>query len=166
MLNKDQIIQLLVEQNAAPRKQVQGCSQHEVKELENAYKVNLPQQYREFLLAVGHKAGEWLQGIDIFYECLLRYNLTQEAQALLDETKNSGDFDLSLSQWDFELPEDAFVFCQLQGITFLYFIGTEGDDPPIYQYHQGNLAPKKQSETFSEFLESIIKSGYISILLD
>lgn len=57
---------------------------------------------------------------------------------------------------NFVLPNNAFVFLMHQGYEFCYFIFSDGTDPPVYQYVEGNGPPVLTWSSFSEFLRSSI----------
>ena len=50
------------------------------------------------------------------------------------------------------LPATAFVFVMHQGYTMLYFDCTDGDDPPVYLFTDGEPAPRKVFDKFSAWL--------------
>lgn len=99
--------------------------------------------YRNFLLEIGHRAGLLFQGTDIFLGSIKE--LTKEAKGLLEENQES-----------FNLPEDAFVFSMHQGYEFNYFRFSEGNNPPVYQYIEGEGEPKLAWDSFSSFLSDQI----------
>jgi hypothetical protein len=45
-----------------------------------------------------------------------------------------------------------------QGYEFDYFIASEGGDPPVYQYVEGNGRPLRVWNSFSDFLRKSIGS--------
>jgi hypothetical protein len=57
---------------------------------------------------------------------------------------------------DFTLPPDAFVFSMYQGYEFKYFLLSDGDDPPVYQYVQNHGLPVMCWESFTAFLVEAI----------
>jgi SMI1-KNR4 cell-wall len=60
---------------------------------------------------------------------------------------------LNYNNEDFILPTDAFVFSMHQGYEFKYFKTSEGDDPPVYQYVEGNGHPPVMVwNSFSSYL--------------
>jgi hypothetical protein len=134
-----EIVQLLIKNDIAAYDEIEGCSKKEIRELENYFGLLLPQLYREFLLTMGHGAGKLFRGTDIFYVSL--FELRQAAEELLED-----------NGVDFRLPGDSFVFSMHQGYEFLYFEVSDGQDPPVYQFVEGDEAPAKQWESFSEFL--------------
>jgi hypothetical protein len=91
---------------------------------------------------MGHRAGRFFQGTDIFYGDGL-FDLRQDAEELLEE--DEGDEVI-------RLPEDAFVFAMHQGYEFTYFRLSEGDDPPVYQFMEGKGPPVKSWPSFSDYL--------------
>jgi len=138
-MDKNSIVNLLVRSQIASAEEIQGCNENEIKELEEEIGHGFPTVYREFLLAAGHRAGLLFQGTDIFFGSLR--GLTQEANELLEENQES-----------FTLPEDTFVFSMHQGYEFNYFRFSEGDNPPVYQYIEGEGEPKLAWDSFSSFL--------------
>ncbi len=100
------------------------CTDEEVAVLEQQIGQPLPAAYREFLLWIGHGAGIFLQGSDAFYQHL--NHLRQSAQDLLLENNITAT-----------LPEDVFVFYMHQGYQFMFFRLSEGDDPPVYYFGEG-----------------------------
>jgi hypothetical protein len=138
-MDKNSIVDLLVSSQIASTKEIKGCSENEIKELEEKIRHSFPTVYREFLLAAGHRAGLLFQGTDIFFGSLK--GLTQDANELLEE-----------NQEPFTLPEDAFVFSIHQGYEFNYFRFSEGENPPVYQYIEGEGNSKLTWDSFSSFL--------------
>ncbi|WP_277964785.1 hypothetical protein [Pseudomonas sp. RIT-To-2] len=92
----------------------------------------------EFLTIAGRSAGKVFCGVDIFYPRLL--SLQFEADELLDE--------LGLSDL---LPTDAKVFCMHQGYEINYFLPIS-DDPPVFQFFEGQSSIAKTWDSFSSFL--------------
>jgi len=135
-----EVIQVLIDAGVAAPENIRGCSEEEVKELENHCGVRLPQKYREFLLVMGHGAGTFFIGTDIFYgEALFR--MRRFAEDLLEENAEP-----------FKLPEDAFVFSMAQGCSFTYSQAFTGDDPPVYLYIEGKGSPKQIASRFSGYM--------------
>jgi len=129
---------LLIKHNLGTKDELQGCSEKEIEQLEKHIGSKLPQDYREFLILMGHRAGAFRRGSDYLYKDL--FNLTD----LTRDTLRGGSF---------ELPNDAFVFFSHQGYIFTYFKLSDGDDPPIYTYMEMEHQPKRRATNFSEYLE-------------
>lgn len=147
-MDKKEIVNLLTKYNIANRNEIQGFSASEVEKCEQAIESKLPNQYREFLLAIGHTAGLLFQGTDILFqnvEDLLE--LREEAEDLLAENKEA-----------FVLPKEAFVFSMHQGYEFNFFVLSEGNAPPVYQYVEGDGPPVLVWDSFSTFLRKSIHS--------
>lgn len=147
-MDKEAIVSLLLESKIANENEIQGFSELEVEQCEQAIGLILPNQYREFLLAIGHNAGLLFQGTDILFryvEDLLE--LRKEAEDLLKENDET-----------VSLPSDAFVFSMHQGYEFNYFVISEGNDPSVYQYIEGDGPPVLVWDSFSAFLRKSINS--------
>src|SRR5471032_846447 len=115
-----------------------GCSEVEIASIEQHFGCKVPLAYREFLTIAGRSAGKIFCVVDIFYPRLL--SLKFEADELLDE--------LGLSDL---LPTDAKVFCMHQGYEINYFLPVS-DDPPVFQYFEGQSEVSQPWKSFSEFL--------------
>ncbi len=118
---------------------IQGCSDHEVRELEQRLGHVLPRGYREFLLALGRDQGDFLKGSDL--ACDKVVCLQAEARSLLSDSGSS-----------FRLVESQVVFVSHQGYQFLFIDGAEGHDPPVWHYLEHDEEPKRVSESFSAWL--------------
>ncbi len=106
------------------RNKTKPCSWYEINKLENQVGSKLPQMYREILTHIGHGAGDFWAGEDCFYKHL---PLIQKwARELLLE-----------DSFPVSLPDDAFVFFMHQGYQFDFFRLSEGDNPPVYSYLEG-----------------------------
>lgn len=134
---------LIIEHGVATPAEILGCDEAEVEHLEGNLSVRLPLAYRLFLLSMGKCAGNLFSGTDIFYERISRFR-----EWLLEAVAESGD--------NFALPGDAVVFMSHQGVVFMFFRTSDGDDPPVYRYCQGTGAPIVQDQSFIEFLRSAI----------
>lgn len=142
-MNKETLISSLINSKICQASDIRGASLEDITALETATEQNLPAQYREFLLGIGRGAGDFLQGTDIFLSAL--DGLKDEAISLLQENDE-----------DVKLADDAFVFSMHQGYEFTYFNTSEGDDPPVYQYVEGNGPPVLTWNSFSDFLSDSI----------
>lgn len=122
---------------------VRGCSAKEIGALEKFFGVQFPESYKNFLACIGKQGGELFMGTDCFYDDLR--NLRSAAESLLKENEEN-----------FTLPQDSFVFSMHQGYEFMFFPTNAGEDPPIFQYVEGQGPPQKQWLSFTDFLwESI-----------
>lgn len=125
---------------------IHPCTEEEVEQLEQQAGDVLPAVYREFLLWIGHRAGILLQGSDVYYQQLTKQK--EWAHELLRENGIAS-----------ELPNDAFVFYSHQGYQFMYFRLSEGDNPPVYYYGEGEGFDtiRRLYPSYSIFLETEIK---------
>ncbi|WP_435166716.1 SMI1/KNR4 family protein [Paenibacillus glycanilyticus] len=139
MKNDFNFVNVLLESRIAKLHEIKGCSESEIKELEIKINHIFPPDYREFLQIAGHGAGLLFRGTDIYFKNIKE--LTKEATELLRDNEES-----------FTLPEDAFVFCMHQGYEFNYFRFSEGKEPPIYQYIEGEGEPRIVWHDFKSFL--------------
>ena len=115
----------------------------EVDSLEKFFGVQLPKTYKSFLTCIGKQSGKLFIGTNCFYDDLL--GLRTAAESLLKENEES-----------FILPEDSFVFSMHQGYEFMFFLTKAGEDPPIFQYVEGQGSPQIAGSCFTNFLwESI-----------
>ena len=127
------------------------CTQEQIAQLERQYQLTLPAAYREFLLWMGQGAGGFLAGDACFYEALTQ--LRDDALELLAENGVSGG-----------LPDDAFVFSMHEGYQFQFFRVSEGANPPVYWYGEGESPTndsgtavfRKSFDQYSDFLVSSI----------
>lgn len=127
------------------------CTEEQIHSLERQYGLTLPMAYKEFLLWGGVYAAGLLEGSNGFFDDLSE--LREGAEKLLER-----------NEFPEPLPKDAFVFLMHQGYVFWFFTASEGDDPPVYSYEEGEAAVpyarvpfKKLSSSFSKFLEESLE---------
>lgn len=108
-----------------------GCSDSEISDLESSFSVRLPESYKDFLRSCGKDAGS-----------LLNFCLYQ-ASGLIEFMKPH----LAKLSNDFSLPAGGFAFIW-DNDTILYFDTTQGDDPPVWRYDEGE---KKFDQVFPSF---------------
>lgn len=100
--------------------------------------------YKEFLRAMGKGAGMFFRGTAMFLPDLNK-GLKTAARELLEE-----------NQQPTQVLDDAFVFSMHQGYQFDYFYTTDGDDPPVYHYMEGEGAPQLRWTSLSVYLRGAI----------
>ena len=121
-----------------------GCSNKEIAKIEDLYGIELPQTYKDYLLAMGKSADDYMKGSSVFYDEI--FDLKDGSSRLLQEN-------------DFKsLPENAFVFWMHQGYQFAFFYLNEGDDPPVYFYYEGANDREfvRKEESLTDFLKKQI----------
>ena len=131
---------------------IQGCSNEEIEYLENYTTHPLPETYKQFLIHMGHGAGKFFEGTDIFYKTIFENRIA--ANELLEE-----------DQSNFKLAETDFVFASHQGYQFMYFSLCENADPSVYYYIEGAKLPHKKWERFSEFLIQSVED-YVNLIAE
>ncbi len=123
--------------------ELEGCTPEQIEVLTRSLGRPLPKAYEEFLLAMGHRAGCFMQGTDTFWRHLSW--LREAADELLREDSAP------------PLPQSAFVFYMHQGYEFGFFDLEDGDDPPVYQYVQRWRAARPATSSFSDYLAEMLK---------
>ncbi len=136
----------LVELGFVSSNELLPCTEEEVSSIEQKLGIFLPDAYKEFLLWMGHGSGRLMQGSDCFFKHLPA--LQEWAIELLQE-----------NHFPELLPNDAFVFFMHQGYQFSFLRTSEGADPPIYYYCEGEDQTSfiKTHEHYSEFLGTEIE---------
>lgn len=142
----DKVKERLKEQNLVSPNEFFPCSPDEVIWSEQQLGISLPKAYQEFLLWMGHGAGQFLRGSDCFFKHLP--DLQEWAVELLQENNVLEP-----------LPEDAFVFLMHQGYQFSFFRLSEGDNPPTYSYCEGTNQTSftRTHDRFSDFLATEVE---------
>lgn len=137
----DKAKKLFEESNVVAPDSFKPCTEEEVRALEERAGRPLPEVYKEFLLWMGHGAGGFLAGTHCLYEHLP--DIQEGAVELLEE-----------NTFPEPLPDDAFVFLMHQGYQFMFFRLSEGDDPPVYYYHESvhKTAFERRFDHFSQVL--------------
>jgi hypothetical protein len=142
MINISDLYDSLREGGVISKNSLKGCSKSEIQNLEKFFGQPFPVIYKEFLGLIGKEAGNFLSGTDISYKYLK--SLQKEAKELLEENR-----------LDVGCLTNAFVFAMHQGYEILFFYVTDGDDPPVYQYVEGNDRAIKAWDSFSDYLKNM-----------
>ena len=117
-----------------------GCTEQQIKSIEDKLSLRLPRCYRDFLSVMGREAGEFLVGTDYSFPKVLDFR--SEAENLLRTTPSN-----------FLLAQDLFVFMFHQGYTFLFFnCHDDSDDPPVFMFTEADKEPSRVSDSFSAWL--------------
>ncbi|UZE31256.1 SMI1/KNR4 family protein [Pseudomonas asplenii] len=120
-----------------------GCNEEEIFGVEKKFNCVLPVAYRDFLSVAGRSAGKLFFGTDIFYPGVLELDLATEE---LFSESGRPDF----------YPGEAKIFCMHQGYEILFFI-PGADDPPVFQYVEGDGSITRPWSSFSDFLRGSIE---------
>lgn len=142
----DKVKNQLIELKLVRQDELLGCTRDDVIAIEQKLGISLPRAYQEFLLSMGHSAGQFLRGSDCFFKHLPQ--LQEWGVELLQENNFAES-----------LPEDAFIFFMHQGYQFSFFLVSEGADPPTYSYCEGTNETSfiKSHESFSKFLATEVE---------
>lgn len=139
-----------------------GCSEEEILALESQLGCTLPQAFREFLAWFGKEGGKIMVGTDFYYDCIKGkalkgevdlesplYTMNHFGVELLDGCELDGQ----------DILKNALVFMMHQGYIIDFIKLDEGDNPPVYGFSESSETPevKKLSDSFSEYIESLLK---------
>ncbi|HTE18603.1 MAG TPA: SMI1/KNR4 family protein [Armatimonadota bacterium] len=133
----DSLMDKLVRKGKAIYDGFRPCSALQILEVEEDQDVELPRAYKAFLQVMGGGAAMF-EGTDYCYPEIL--GLRDHAEYLL------------LTNSVVPLPEDAFVFMMHQGYQFSFIRSSEGDDPPVYHYMDGDPSYQQVAETFTGYI--------------
>ena len=133
--------------------QVVPCTHEEVNILESMLPqpYRLPAAYKEFLLYGGKEMADLFNLADISY---------QIAKFWLEHREEI--FDIIYGEdSDAQLPPDMFVIEEHLGGSVGYFRLTEGEDPPVYYWYEGDQGglevAQKDHDSFSDYLINLIR---------
>lgn len=119
-----------------------GCTADEIAVVRSHFSHELPLAYEEFLRLAGKGAGRLFCGSEIYYPKLL--GLQNAAKELLIENGET-----------LSLPDEAIVFYMHQGYELCFLIPNT-EDPPVFQYVEGQPGFSNPWGKFSEFLKDSI----------
>lgn len=155
----------IVEKLQKNRVKLIGSSDKEISELEKTIKTLLPKAYIEFLESMGNYTDTknispnlydyaGFGGESIFYEDV--YNDYTNKDGLIDQLKEDAKEELLK-----EIDDNVFVFSSHQGYIFAFFKLDEGDNPPVYGYHEGQERDffPKLTDTLLQFFEEYLEYG-------
>jgi hypothetical protein len=142
--NLAEVKRKLVEAGIATVESFSGCSQPEIDAIEVRFDLQLPPAYSQFLSEIGHRAGDFLAGIDYSYPNLLEFRSWM--QELIDQCAIS-----------FSLAPTGYVFLSSQGYAFCFFYCNDNPDPPVYCLQEGEKQPQKIFDSFSDWLLAAVE---------
>jgi hypothetical protein len=94
---------------------------------------------------MGHQAGEFMQGTDMFYR-----HLFENREAALEV--------LDAEDYPFQLTPQMFVFSSHQGYIFhLLDCDTHLRDPPVHGFAEGESVLTRVADSFSGYLLPLLK---------
>ncbi len=126
----------------------EGCSEDQISQVAQAQGIEtLPEVYRDILSLMGRRAGRFLVGSEAYYPEIM--GLRSAAESLLRENRVP-----------YCLPANAFVFLMHQGYFFCYFLCGGTDDPAVYYYCEGDVAPKEADATLSAYFLKMVEDEH------
>jgi hypothetical protein len=143
MLTAAELKRRLILNRIADAEDIVGCSEEDIRLIETANGVRLPQAYRALLATSGRRAGDFLTDCTAFFPAIV--GLTAEERKAMEGIV--------------ELPPRAFVFLDRMGEAFLFFVadGTN-DDPPIYGWSESRDQPEQIYDSVWEFVEEELEN--------
>jgi SMI1 / KNR4 family (SUKH-1) len=147
------LIEKTINKLVKKRAKLVPCTEEEVEKLENHYKIRFPIAFKEYLLSMGHYAGELYEGSNCGYDNLF---LQKEWQIIENDIAKNHEFKRTFNWQD----ENIFIFLDHGGYIVYFFKLDEGDDPPVYRYEEGLDDVKHTYSSFSLFLEEQFEIYY------
>ena len=138
----DLILNELVTSGVVKASDLRGLSENEIAAIEKIHGRSLPAAYRAFLARAGRGAGVFLAGTDLFVPSL--HELRHWTLELFREC-----------DINFPLSPTHFVFGMHQGYEALFFDSSTGDDPPVYQFVEGQGPPRVVWPSFTAYLREV-----------
>ncbi len=138
-MTPQEFLNSLIELKIINKNNVVGCTEQEVKDLEEYIGSKLPRVFKDYLLVMGQNAGDYSRGTTFLYKDL--FTITELAKKIM------------LLEQNVELPKDAFVIFSHQGCIFGYFRLSDGNNPPVYTCSVSGNKPLRYSESFTEYLD-------------
>jgi hypothetical protein len=138
VFSPERLAQMLIESHLADSADITACSDLDISDIEGQYKVKLPEAYKHFLKAFGKSSSRVLSDIDLMYPAI-----TRQAELVARTLRG------------FKMPANSYVFLYRID-TVLFFVTTEGDDPPVYRFCSGEEVQEKVFDSFSSWLTDLI----------
>jgi len=143
MLTSDTLVPRVIRSGIATAETIVGCSEEDVRLLEEQVGVSLPSAYKDYLRVAGKCSG------------VLGLDAESHFPELLDLTRRSGEM---VEQWEgrnLHLPARAFVVGSGCTEYFAFLITDQGaSDPPIFSYFEGDGEFRHVSDSFWKMLET------------
>ena len=136
----DTFVQKLFSSGLASPETLKGCSVKDIEQLEAKLKVTLPAAYRDFLFCMGRSAGQFMP------ECSFTYPEIEDCTRDIAET-------LLKAHTRYQLSDTSFVFVERYGCQFFFFETTQGEDPPVFRYFEGDELPVQIADSISSAFE-------------
>lgn len=135
------IIALGARRQAATGLVAAGCTEDEVRRLEEAVGCPLPAIYRHLLLCDGHGGLRLLEGTDWTFPTLIQVQTWARDMAARD---------------GFEYDDNYLTIAMHQGYQFFFVDVREGGDPPLMHYMEKAARSSQFSATLSAGLAELV----------
>lgn len=133
------VVALLMSNGMATSDNVVPCSPDEVEEIRKSAGVErLPDQYKDFLLTMGRRAGDLLRGTDFFYPSIVR--LADEMRELLDECDAT------------HLIKPGSILLGMHQGSELYWMEPGEPSGPVFLYVEYEEGPRRNWSSLRDFL--------------
>lgn len=142
----------IIQSNLAIPERIKGCSEQEIKKLEQTYNLTLPYSYKLFLRHFGHGFAHIGNEFHYLYQEALSF--TRDERNIEQEIRNEKDFNPEEL-----LPENAFIFAMRYDMQMWYFIAEEGIEDPIVFYDAGDGDSEKMYESVFDFWEERVTNA-------
>ena len=135
-------IQEIIASGMSKAEDFQGCSDAEIKEMEEHFRLSLPATYRSFLRAMGKSAGN-----EFLRDCIFTYPNILKFRDQADNLAKAGGV---------AIPKTAMVFL-IHDYQFHYFDTSDDvQDPPTYRYVEEDENAVQIFDTFTGCMASIL----------
>ncbi len=145
--------ELLTELNYIRPEHIYPCSEAEVQSYETQLGLKLPLAYKEFLLWGGHGIGVgWnhiMRGSEFYFDAFYY----DDRRPYYRDLMKHDDLDYSV------LDEQTIIIFSHHDYQCAYIRADEGENPPVYFYLEGESEIVKESDSYSEYLEGVIRSS-------
>lgn len=142
--------QRIITSKIATSEQIKGCSEAEIKKIEQTYNLFLPYSYKVFLRHFGRCMYNVATDLEFLYPEVLSFN--QYVRDIEREMQEQGDFSPEEL-----LPDNAFIFAMKYKMESYYFITGEGIEDPAIFYDEGDGNVTKVQESIFDFWEEEVK---------
>jgi hypothetical protein len=133
----------LLHRNVADPHTMRGCSDDELKMLEQL-SVNqfLPMTYKKLMSLLGHQSGgAFLRDWNYEFSAVKRMQQSARRSSALNQIA---------------LPATAYIFMNMVGTNYYYFLTEDRDDnPSVYVYTEGE-EPQQATTNFTDFVDLLI----------
>ena len=150
---------VLIESGVAKLDEIVGCSEEEIRALEEKYSIELPASYRWYLSEMGKQSGRLFthDHLDVFYSDV--FGMT--------ERRRSDIADYPEEQL-IQLPQDALIIAGRLGEQFQFIRCGSSDDSPVWYFGEWDENPTQSHSsviywlyTFLDEAEAALKNGLI-----